>query len=108
MRGGSACELIVHPACLTLHWPDELPASLQYVEFPENEGQPKLQLRGFEKIKQLKAGASETATFPIRRKDVMVWDVVLQKWRAPSDGYVNFHVGASSRKLPFKTTYRFE
>lgn len=79
-----------------------------YVEFPENEGQPKLQLRGFEKIKQLKAGATETATFSIRRKDVMVWDVVLQKWRAPKDGYVNFHVGASSRKLPFKTTYKFE
>jgi len=79
-----------------------------YAEFPSNEGQPKLQLRGFDKIKQLKAGASETAYFSIRRKDVMVWDVVLQKWRAPKDGYVNLHVGSSSRKLPYKVTYKFE
>lgn len=79
-----------------------------YVEFPANEEQPKVQLRGFDKIKQLKAGSSATATFSIRRKDVMVWDVILQKWRTPKDGYVNFHVGSSSRKLPFKATYKFE
>ena len=104
----TACEVAqlvrrLLPVCWT---PADL--KMQYVEFPANERQPKVQLRGFDKIKQLKAGASETATFTIRRKDVMVWDVVLQKWRAPKDGYVNFHVGSSSRKLPHKVTYKFE
>lgn len=36
----------------------------------------------------------------IRRKDIMVWDVELQKWRLPKTGKVTFHVGASSRNLP--------
>jgi beta-glucosidase len=64
-------------------------------------------MRGFDKLKQLKSGASETATFPIRRKDVMVWDTVMQKWRLPKDGYVTFHVGSSSRKTPLKIKHSF-
>lgn len=36
----------------------------------------------------------------IRRKDVSVWDTVLQMWRLPAEPQVVFHVGSSSRKLP--------
>ena len=64
-------------------------------------------MRGFNKIKQLEAGATRQATFPLRRKDVMVWDTVLQKWRLPTDGFVTFHVGASSRKLPLSVRHTF-
>jgi len=78
-----------------------------YIEFPASEDQPPKQLRGFSKLRQLKAGATGTAYFPLRRKDVMVWDTVLQEWRMPKDSYVNFHVGASSRKLPLKVSYKW-
>ena len=37
----------------------------------------------------------------------MVWDTVRQSWRLPQDGYVNFHVGASSRDLPLKVSYKW-
>lgn len=72
----------------------------QYIEFPAGEKQPPRQMRGFDKLKQLKSGETRTAAFPIRRKDIMVWDTVLQMWRLPKGDSVTFHAGASSRKLP--------
>ncbi|KAH7137830.1 glycoside hydrolase superfamily [Dactylonectria macrodidyma] len=71
-----------------------------YVEFPVEEEEPPRVLRGFVKLKSMRPGAKEKATFPIRRKDVMIWDVVLQKWRFPKGQNVTFHVGTSSRNLP--------
>ena len=38
-------------------------------------------------------------TRSIRRKDIMVWDVVKQIWTLPS-GNITFRVGSSSRNLP--------
>jgi beta-glucosidase len=55
----------------------------------------------------MKPGSTQTAKFPLRRKDVMVWDTVLQKWRLPKDNYVVVHIGASSRKLPYKIKHTF-
>ena len=86
---------------------EHMARTLQYIEFPASEDQPPKQLRGFSKLRQLKAGATGTAYFPLRRKDVMVWDTVLHEWRMPKDSYVNFHVGASSRKLPLKVSYKW-
>lgn len=85
----------------------DLDLLLQYIEFPASEQQPPRQLRGFDKLQRLQPGSSATATFPLRRKDVMVWDTVMQKWRLPKDGYVTFHVGASSRKLPLSIKHTF-
>lgn len=76
-----------------------------YVEFPSVEGQPPRNMRGFDKVKHLEAGDKRTASFPIRRKDVSVWDTVLQMWRLPAEPQVVFHVGSSSRKLPLKLSY---
>jgi hypothetical protein len=36
----------------------------------------------------------------IGRKDLLVWDVVLQKWRFPRNSNVTFPVVASSRIMP--------
>ncbi|KAE9402448.1 beta-D-xylosidase/beta-D-glucosidase [Gymnopus androsaceus JB14] len=74
-----------------------------YISIPE-AGQPVRVLRGFDKVQNLTAGASGTATFPIRRKDVSVWSVVDQHWFVPN-GTFTISVGASSRILPLNTTW---
>lgn len=58
---------------------------------------PKNQLRGFERLK-LEVGESKTATFPITRRDLSVWDVVAQEWKLQKGDYP-FFVGASSRDV---------
>jgi beta-glucosidase len=69
-----------------------------YVTYPSSApSTPLRQLRGFNKIK-LAAGASGTATFNIRRRDLSIWDVRTQKWVVPS-GTFQISVGASSRDI---------
>jgi beta-glucosidase len=58
---------------------------------------PIRQLRGFQKL-SLAPGASGTATFNVRRKDLSYWDVGAQQWVTPT-GTFNVYVGASSRDL---------
>lgn len=58
---------------------------------------PPKQLRGFSKLK-LAPGASGTATFNLRRKDLSYWDVRTQNWIVPS-GSFGISVGASSRDI---------
>lgn len=60
------------------------------------------QLRGFDKL-SLAAGASGTATFTVRRKDLSYWDVGRQQWVVPS-GSFSVMVGASSRDLRLNGT----
>lgn len=74
-----------------------------YVELPYSLGHdtPALQLRQFEKTKELAPGQSETITLNITRKDVSVWDVVVQDWKAPVNGEgVKLWVGNSVADLP--------
>ncbi|OJJ86130.1 beta-glucosidase [Aspergillus glaucus CBS 516.65] len=69
-----------------------------YVELPSSLGleTPRLQLRQFEKTKILGPGESETVTLDVTRKDLSVWDVVVQDWKAPVDGEgVKIWVGES-------------
>ncbi|KAL2785213.1 glycoside hydrolase superfamily [Aspergillus keveii] len=69
-----------------------------YVELPESLGleTPSRQLRQFEKTGILKPGESETLTLEVTRKDVSVWDVVVQDWKAPVHGDgVRIYVGES-------------
>lgn len=61
---------------------------------------PPKQLRGFDKLK-LKAGASGTVTFNLRKKDLSYWDSKLQNWVVPSGSHA-VAVGASSRDLRLK------
>ncbi|KAH6845496.1 glycoside hydrolase family 3 protein [Chaetomium sp. MPI-CAGE-AT-0009] len=62
-------------------------ASVQaYVQFPEGKGgyeTPVVQLRDFEKTRELGPGESETVRLRLTRKDVSVWDVELQNWVVP-------------------------
>ena len=73
-----------------------------YVELPSSLGDtPALQLRQFEKTKELAPGQSETVTLDITRKDVSVWDVGVQDWKAPVNGQgIKIWVGNSVADLP--------
>ncbi|KAJ5164156.1 Glycoside hydrolase superfamily [Penicillium coprophilum] len=74
-----------------------------YVELPSDLAQdtPALQLRQFEKTKELAPGQSETVTLHLTRKDVSVWDVVVQDWKAPVNGQgIKIWVGNSVADLP--------
>lgn len=59
-----------------------------YVELPSSLGleTPRLQLRQFEKTKILAPGQNETVKLDVTRKDLSVWDVVVQDWKAPVQG----------------------
>jgi beta-glucosidase len=74
-----------------------------YVALPSSLGPdtPPLQLRQFEKTKELAPGQSETLTLDITRKDLSIWDVVVQDWKAPVHGDgVKIWVGQSVEDLP--------
>lgn len=73
-----------------------------YVELPSSLGldTPSRQLRQFEKTKILTAGESEVLTLDVTRKDLSVWDVVVQDWKAPVNGEgVKIWVGESVADL---------
>lgn len=69
-----------------------------YIGLPSSApASPPKQLRGFSKLK-LAPGASGTATFNLRRRDLSYWDTRLQNWVVPSGNFV-VSVGASSRDI---------
>lgn len=68
-----------------------------YIGYPAATNSPPKQLRGFAKLK-LEAGASGTATFRLRRRDLSVWDEGARKWSVVKGEYGVF-VGASSRDV---------
>ncbi|KAK6343797.1 hypothetical protein TWF696_007459 [Orbilia brochopaga] len=63
---------------------------------------PPKQLRGFQKLK-LAAGASGTATFVLKRKDLAYWDVSRQLWVVPTGNFV-LYIGSSSRDIRLQGT----
>lgn len=65
---------------------------------------PPKQLRGFAKLK-LAPGASGTATFNLRRRDLSFWDTRLQQWVVPA-GDFGVSVGASSRDIRLTGTIK--
>ncbi|EIW68265.1 hypothetical protein TREMEDRAFT_69280 [Tremella mesenterica DSM 1558] len=70
-----------------------------YMSFPSSEpDQPPNHLRGFAKP-SLIPGQATVVEFPLRKKDLSVWDVERQLWRIPH-GVFTFRVGQSSRDLP--------
>lgn len=70
-----------------------------YISLPASApaGTPPKQLRGFEKVK-LEAGACETVSFSLMRRDLSYWDIYTQDWVIPS-GEFGISVGFSSRDL---------
>ncbi|KAJ5380945.1 beta-glucosidase [Penicillium cataractarum] len=74
-----------------------------YVELPASLGldTPLMQLRQFEKTGTLGPGQSESLTLEITRKDVSVWDVEVQDWKAPVNGEgIKIWVGNSVADTP--------
>nr|XP_018261591.1 uncharacterized protein I303_06029 [Kwoniella dejecticola CBS 10117]OBR83749.1 hypothetical protein I303_06029 [Kwoniella dejecticola CBS 10117] len=72
-----------------------------YMSFPKSEkDQPPKHLRGYGK-KYLEVGQTTTISFPLRKKDLSIWDVKQQLWKIPH-GTFTFRVGTSSRSLPLK------
>jgi beta-glucosidase len=70
-----------------------------YVGFPSSAPDtPVRQLRGFDKIKDLKPGESRNVEIKLRNKDLSYWDVKAKKWVIPKGDFV-VEVGASSRDL---------
>lgn len=73
-----------------------------YVQFPGDieYDTPVIQLRDFEKTKELAPGESQTVELELTRKDVSVWDVEVQDWVVPDvDGGYRVWVGAASDDL---------
>lgn len=68
-----------------------------YIGYPASTNSPPKQLRGFAKIK-VDAGASGTATFTLRRRDLSYWDEASRKWTVAAGEYGVF-VGSSSRDV---------
>lgn len=67
-----------------------------YVSMPSGApAGPPQQLRGFAKL-ALEPGASGTATFTLRKRDLSYWDVTSQNWAVPA-GAFGISIGASSR-----------
>ena len=59
---------------------------------------PIIQLRAFEKTAMLVGGGKENVVLSLTRKDLSVWDVVVQNWRIPEGEFV-FWVGNSTEGL---------
>ncbi|KAL1796643.1 hypothetical protein ACET3X_005183 [Alternaria dauci] len=68
-----------------------------YLGYPASTNSPPKQLRGFAKLR-LEAGASGTATFKLRRRDMSFWDESSRKWSVATGEYHVF-VGSSSRDV---------
>jgi beta-glucosidase len=69
-----------------------------YIRLPSTAPQsPPRQLRGFQKV-PLAPGASQTVSFPLRRKDLSYWNTQSQSWQVPT-GSFTIEVGASSRDI---------
>ncbi len=58
---------------------------------------PVRQLRGFAKP-DIPAGGTASVHFDLTRKDLSVWDTVVQEWLLPNATF-QIYVGASSRNL---------
>jgi beta-glucosidase len=74
-----------------------------YITLPSSSTPPK-QLRGFAKLK-LEPGASGTATFNLRRRDLSYWDSGRQQWVVPG-GTFGVGVGASSRDVRLSGSFQ--
>ncbi|BEI80906.1 hypothetical protein CcaverHIS002_0200660 [Cutaneotrichosporon cavernicola] len=73
-----------------------------YMSYPPSQRQPPRNLRGYDKV-WLRSGQRVTVEFPLRKKDIAVWDVVQQAWRVP-EGTFTLYAGHSSRELVLETT----
>jgi len=78
-----------------------------YVSYPPSEyEQPPKHLRGYAKV-FLEPAQVATVEFPLRKKDLAVWDVGKQLWIVPKGEFL-FRAGSSSRRLPLETQVQID
>ncbi|KAF2205910.1 beta-glucosidase-like protein [Delitschia confertaspora ATCC 74209] len=73
-----------------------------YVQFPTDISidTPVIQLRDFEKTRELAPGESQVVKMRVTRKDLSVWDTVSQNWIVPNvGGDYGLWIGEASDKL---------
>lgn len=73
-----------------------------YMQFPEGipYDTPIVQLRDFEKTKELAPGENQTLELQLTRKDLSVWDVEIQDWVIPEvNGRFKIWIGEASDDL---------
>ncbi|CAL1703814.1 unnamed protein product [Somion occarium] len=68
---------------------------------------PRLQLRGFAKVKGLQPGLSQTVTITLHKYAVSYWDEVKHMWRAKVGEY-GVSVGQSSDKILLKGSFELK
>lgn len=71
-----------------------------YVQQPEQNGEPPLQLRAFAKV-DLQAGESQQVRLSLSPRSFSIYDPDLHGWKIPSGKYTVL-VGTSSRDLPLR------
>ena len=67
-------------------------------------GEPPRVLKGFVKTAVLGAGESKSVHFPLRERDLSIWDVKTHNW-AQQSGEFKVYVGASSRDIRATGTF---
>ncbi|OCB91388.1 hypothetical protein A7U60_g1342 [Sanghuangporus baumii] len=79
-----------------------------YVDLPSNgTTTPKLQLRGFTKVRDLEPGSSEVGVITLDKYAVSFWDSPRNAWRAIAAKY-HVRVGTSSDNLPLEGSFDIE
>lgn len=74
---------------------------------PSSVHHPLLQLRGFQKVKDLAPGKSTKVTVKLDKYAISFWDEPKARWRAEKGTYV-VRVGTSSGDLPLKGEFGVE
>ena len=75
-----------------------------YLSFPSAAGEPPQQLKGFAKTDVLAPGAEATVHFPLRPRDISIWDAKGHAWQRQK-GVFGVRVGASSRDIRLTGTF---
>jgi beta-glucosidase len=76
-----------------------------YLSFPTSvQGEPKRQLKGLFKLRDLAPGSAQTVSFVLTERDVSIWDESVSDWRV-TPGQFTVFVGASSCDLSHSTTF---
>ncbi|KAL5529382.1 hypothetical protein ACEPAG_5367 [Sanghuangporus baumii] len=79
-----------------------------YIDLPSNgTTTPKLQLRGFTKVRDLEPGSSEVGVIKLDKYAVSFWDSPRNAWRVIAAKY-HVRVGTSSDNLPLEGSFDIE
>jgi beta-glucosidase len=69
-----------------------------YLGFPEEAGEPPLQLKGFHKTRVLKPGETQKVAMTLSERDLSIWDSQAHAWSKVA-GTFKIMVGSSSRDI---------